>query len=124
LPFLDSFAANPSKAKKSKTPLDPIWTKNKAKLIERYLLYFVYITKHGTYIDGSQDHNSHRIQICGAAKLFWRVNPVGYEIFICSTKIGSRFLDWKRERFTTPASRRKNERKKADLCRNTATVIL
>jgi three-Cys-motif partner protein len=29
-----------------------IWTEHKAKLIERYLLYFVYITKHGTYIDG------------------------------------------------------------------------
>jgi len=30
----------------------PIWTENKAKLIERYLYYFVLITKHGTYIDG------------------------------------------------------------------------
>jgi hypothetical protein len=30
----------------------PIWTENKAKLIERYLYYFVMITKHGTYIDG------------------------------------------------------------------------
>jgi three-Cys-motif partner protein len=29
----------------------PIWTENKAKLIERYLYYFVMITKHGTYID-------------------------------------------------------------------------
>jgi len=29
-----------------------LWTHNKAKLIERYLRYFVYITKHGTYIDG------------------------------------------------------------------------
>jgi three-Cys-motif partner protein len=29
-----------------------IWTANKAKLIERYLLYFVYITHHGTYVDG------------------------------------------------------------------------
>lgn len=29
----------------------PIWTENKAKLIERYLFYFVLITKHGTYID-------------------------------------------------------------------------
>ena len=29
-----------------------IWTENKAKLIERYLYYFVLITKHGTYIDG------------------------------------------------------------------------
>lgn len=30
----------------------PIWTENKAKLIERYLYYFVLVTKHGTYIDG------------------------------------------------------------------------
>lgn len=30
----------------------PIWTENKAKLIERYLYYFVLITKHGSYIDG------------------------------------------------------------------------
>lgn len=29
----------------------PIWTENKARLIERYLYYFVLITKHGTYID-------------------------------------------------------------------------
>jgi hypothetical protein len=30
----------------------PIWTENKAKLIERYLYYFVLVTKHGAYIDG------------------------------------------------------------------------
>src|SRR5215472_2926257 len=30
----------------------PVWTENKANLIERYLYYFVLITKHGTYIDG------------------------------------------------------------------------
>ncbi len=30
----------------------PIWTENKAKLIERYLFYFVMVTKHGAYIDG------------------------------------------------------------------------
>jgi three-Cys-motif partner protein len=29
-----------------------IWTENKAKLIERYLYYFVLVTKHGTYVDG------------------------------------------------------------------------
>ena len=29
----------------------PIWTEHKALLIERYLYYFVLITKHGTYID-------------------------------------------------------------------------
>jgi three-Cys-motif partner protein len=38
--------------KKSRTPTHPLWTENKAKLIERYLYYFVLITKHGTYIDG------------------------------------------------------------------------
>lgn len=30
----------------------PIWTENKAKLIERYCYYFVMVTKHGAYIDG------------------------------------------------------------------------
>lgn len=29
-----------------------IWTDNKARLVERYLNYFLYITRHGTYIDG------------------------------------------------------------------------
>lgn len=30
----------------------PLWTENKAKLVASYLAYFVYITKHGCYIDG------------------------------------------------------------------------
>lgn len=30
----------------------PVWTDNKARFIMLYLRYFVYITKHGTYIDG------------------------------------------------------------------------
>lgn len=33
-------------------PAKPIWTEHKALLIERYLYYFVLITKHGAYIDG------------------------------------------------------------------------
>jgi hypothetical protein len=49
---LFTLKANRPPAKKTKTPLYPIWTENKAKLIERYLYYFVLITKHGTYIDG------------------------------------------------------------------------
>jgi three-Cys-motif partner protein len=32
-------------------PRKPLWTECKAKLIERYLRYFVFITRHGTYID-------------------------------------------------------------------------
>lgn len=30
----------------------PIWTQNKARLIEKYLKYFVFVTKNGAYIDG------------------------------------------------------------------------
>lgn len=30
----------------------PVWTEQKAQLIARYLRYFVFITKHGAYIDG------------------------------------------------------------------------
>jgi hypothetical protein len=34
-------------------PFDyPVWTRNKARLVQRYLRYFVFITRHGTYIDG------------------------------------------------------------------------
>lgn len=35
-----------------KAPTHPVWTRNKALLIERYLNLFVQITRHGTYIDG------------------------------------------------------------------------
>lgn len=41
-----------------KKPRHPVWTENKAVLIQRYLYYFVLVTKHGTYIDcfaGPQD---------------------------------------------------------------------
>jgi three-Cys-motif partner protein len=30
----------------------PVWAHNKARLVQRYLRYFVFITKHGTYVDG------------------------------------------------------------------------
>jgi hypothetical protein len=33
-------------------PERTIWTENKASLIEHYIQLFVYVTKHGTYIDG------------------------------------------------------------------------
>jgi three-Cys-motif partner protein len=33
-------------------PTNQVWTDNKARFIMRDLRYFVYITKHGTYIDG------------------------------------------------------------------------
>lgn len=30
----------------------PVWSENKSKLIQRYVRYFILITKHGTYLDG------------------------------------------------------------------------
>jgi len=30
----------------------PLWTEDKARLIQRYLFYFVLVTRHGTYLDG------------------------------------------------------------------------
>jgi hypothetical protein len=48
-PDLPAPAPKPLKFKPAR---HPIWTENKAKLIERYLYYFVLITKHGAYIDG------------------------------------------------------------------------
>lgn len=44
---------------KPKQPLHPVWTRNKSTLVARYLRYFTFITKHGTYIDamaGPQYH--------------------------------------------------------------------
>lgn len=51
LPFVD-LPPPGDKPIRFKRPERPIWTENKAKLIARYLRYFVMITKHGAYIDG------------------------------------------------------------------------
>ncbi len=44
----------PSRIKEPQLKRDrpALWTQNKAQLVQRYLHYFVFITKHGTYIDG------------------------------------------------------------------------
>jgi three-Cys-motif partner protein len=42
----------PEPERQQEAPYDRLWTRNKALLIERYLYYFVLVTKHGTYIDG------------------------------------------------------------------------
>lgn len=45
-------AFTPLDVKASRQDSYPVWTANKAKLIQRYVRYFLYVTKHGTYIDG------------------------------------------------------------------------
>ena len=54
---------------------EPIWTENKAKLIERYLFYFVMITKHGTYIDGFAGPQEREKPHMWAAKLVLESEP-------------------------------------------------
>jgi three-Cys-motif partner protein len=68
-------------AKALKRPRYPIWTENKAKLIERYLYYFVQVTKHGTYIDafaGPQDVEKYQMW---AAKLVVESEPRWFRHF-------------------------------------------
>src|SRR5579864_5946883 len=57
-------------------PLEnPVWTDNKARFIMRYLRYFVFITKHGTYIDGFAGPQEECLTDCWAAKLVLESEP-------------------------------------------------
>jgi three-Cys-motif partner protein len=53
----------------------PVWTDNKARFIMRYLRYFVFITKHGTYIDGFAGPQEECMTDCWAAKLVLESEP-------------------------------------------------
>jgi three-Cys-motif partner protein len=53
----------------------PVWTDNKAHFIMRYLRYFVFITKHGTYIDGFAGPQPECMTDCWAAKLVLESEP-------------------------------------------------
>jgi len=53
----------------------PIWTENKARLIERYLYYFVLLTKHGTYIDGFAGPQDPEKSETWAARLVLETQP-------------------------------------------------
>ena len=60
---------------KLKPLLTPVWTSNKARLIERYLYYFVLITKHGTYVDGFAGPQDPENDDSWAAKLVLESEP-------------------------------------------------
>lgn len=53
----------------------PLWTEYKAKLIERYLYYFVMVTHHGTYIDGFAGPQRPGKPALWAARLVLQSNP-------------------------------------------------
>ncbi len=56
-------------------PEFPVWTDNKARFITRYLRYFVFITKHGTYIDGFAGPQDESEDGPWAAKLVMESEP-------------------------------------------------
>jgi three-Cys-motif partner protein len=54
---------------------NPVWTDNKARFIMLYLRYFVYITHHGTYIDGFAGPQAECETDSWAAKLVLESKP-------------------------------------------------
>ncbi len=71
----------------------PVWTEEKARLIQAYLRLFTFITKHGTYIDGfAAPQRRDMAELCSARLVletepkwirdFWLcdLNPTGVEI--------------------------------------------
>jgi three-Cys-motif partner protein len=52
-----------------------IWTENKARLVERYLNYFLFITHHGTYIDGFAGPQYRDLSGSWAAELVVEMRP-------------------------------------------------
>ena len=74
----------------------PVWTENKAQLIQRYLRYFVFITHHGTYLDAfaapqSPDH----AHVSCAAKLVLESEPKWFRNFALFDKdiAGVKYLE-------------------------------
>ena len=69
---------------------NPVWTDNKARFIMLYLRYFVYITHHGTYIDGFAGPQADVKPIRGQRNSCWRANPDGIGTFIFATRTDHR----------------------------------
>lgn len=54
---------------------EPVWTRNKARLIERYMNLFVMVTHHGVYIDGFAGPQRENEDEAWAAKLVLESKP-------------------------------------------------
>jgi three-Cys-motif partner protein len=68
----------------------PIWTETKAQLIQNYLRLFLFITKHGVYIDGFAGPQDKANPDSWAAKLVLELAPPWMKaFFLCEIKKGS-----------------------------------
>jgi three-Cys-motif partner protein len=62
----------------------PLWTQNKARLIQEYLRLFEFITHHGTYIDGFAAPQESSHEDMWAAKLVLEIEPKWFrEFWLC-----------------------------------------
>lgn len=61
--------------KRPKSVEQPVWSENKADLIARYLRYFVFITRHGTYIDAFAGPQTIRSDRAWTAQLVLESEP-------------------------------------------------
>lgn len=107
--------------------LIPVWTENKARLIERYLYYFVLVTKHGCYVDGFAGPQSAGTPDSWAAELVLNSRPLWLRHFhLCELKADSfRRLEKLRDTFTHehPKSRRKITLYKGDFNEHLAAIL-
>lgn len=85
---------------------NPIWTENKARLIARYLYYFVLITKHGTYIDGFAGPQYADKPDAWAARLVLESKPKWLRHFYLCDRNRSQFASLERLRDEQPVRRR------------------
>lgn len=86
----------------------PVWTENKAKLIAKYLFYFVLITKHGIYIDGFAAPQEPDREGSWAAKLVLESEPKFLkEFWLCDLESQrTKWLDQLRSAQPTKPKRR------------------
>ena len=102
----------------------PLWTEQKAKLISRYLYYFVLITKHGVYIDGFAGPQSVDHPEGWAAKLVLENEPKWMrDFFLCdsNTKQAARLERLRDEQ--PPTKGRSIEVSNADFNSHVATIL-
>jgi three-Cys-motif partner protein len=84
--FEDQLPRSPSKLpEKNHKPLRfPLWTQNKARLIQEYLRLFEFITHHGTYIDGFAGPQRDAHADIWATKLVLEMEPKWFrEFWVC-----------------------------------------
>ena len=84
-PLFDVASGNPREIK-TKEQKKPVWSENKAELIARYLQLFVFITRHGTYIDPFAGPQTDRSNQAWTAQLVLLNEPKWFRNFFLFDK--------------------------------------